>query len=239
MTTLSSSSAERLLPFLKSQTFLGGLPDAALDALILRGHIRRFSKSELLCRRGDPGDSLMVIVSGRIKIANINADGKEVVLGFLGAGDVNGEIAVLDGKERSADAIALEESEVLVLYRRDLIPALTAHPRAMLEVMQIVCERLRSASAIIADNALAMRGRAAKGLLRLAEQHGRTSKDGVRIELMLSQDDLGKYLGLSRANVSRQLGQLKLANVLKIEGSQVVISDAKGLAEIAESASSD
>jgi CRP-like cAMP-binding protein len=109
----------------------------------------------------------------------------------------------------------------------------------MLEVMQIVCERLRSASAIIADNALAMRGRAAKGLLRLAEQHGRTSKDGVRIELMLSQDDLGKYLGLSRANVSRQLGQLKLANVLKIEGSQVVISDAKGLAEIAESASSD
>jgi len=239
MTTHSGSSAERLLAFLKSRTFFGGLPDAALEALIRRVHIKNFSKGEIVCRRGDPGDSLMVIVSGRIKIANVNADAKEVVLNFLGAGDINGEIAVLDGGERSANAIALEDSEVLVIYGRDLMPALSTHPQAMLEIIQILCERLRSVSAIIEDSALAMRGRAAKGLLRLAQQHGRTSKDGVRIQLMLSQDDLGKYLGLSRANVSRQLGQLKLVNVIKIEGSQVVITDEKGLAEIAESASTN
>src|SRR5205807_10141421 len=103
--THACSKAERLLSFLKSHTFFGGLPDAALDGLIRRGHIRKFSKGDAIFRRGDPGDSLMVMVSGRIKIANVNADAKEVVLNFLEPGDINGEIAVLDGNERSANAM--------------------------------------------------------------------------------------------------------------------------------------
>src|SRR5205823_1329479 len=108
-----------------------------------------------------------------------------------------------------------------------------------LEIMQILCQRLRATSAIIEDGTLAMRGRAAKGLLRLAHQHGRTSKDGIRLHLILSQDDLGKYLDISRENVSRQLGHLKDANVIRIEGSQVVITNETGLAAIAESASTN
>jgi CRP/FNR family transcriptional regulator, cyclic AMP receptor protein len=180
---------------------------------------------------------LTVIVSGRIKITNINANAKEVVLNFLEPGDINGEIAVLDGNERSANAIALEDSEVLVIFGRDLMPILTAHPQAMLEIMQILCHRLRAISAIVEDSTLAMRGRVAKGLLRLAHQHGQTSKDGVRLQLRLSQNDLGKYLGLSRENVSRQLRQLKDANVIRLEGTQVVITNEQSLAAIAESTS--
>ena len=181
----------------------------------------------------------MVIVSGRIKIANVSADAKEVILNFLEPGDINGEIAVLDGNERSADAIALEDSEILVFFRRDLMPVLTAHPQAMLEIMQTLCQRLRALSAVVEDSTLAMRGRVAKGLLRLAEQHGRTSKDGIRLHLALSQNDLGKYLGLSRENVSRQLRKLRDANVIGIEGSQVVITNEAGLTAIAESASTN
>src|SRR5436190_3187759 len=231
--------AERLRSFLKSHTFFGGLPDAALDALIRRGHTRKFSKGDNIFRRGESGDSLMVIVSGRIKIANVSADAKEVILNFLEPGDINGEIAVLDGNERSADAIALEDSEVLAIYGRDLMPILTAHPQAMREIMLILCQRLRALSAIVEDSTLAMRGRVAKGLLRLAEQHGRTSKDGIRLHLALSQNDLGKYLGLSRENVSRQLRKLRDANVIGIEGSQVVITNEAGLTAIAESASTN
>src|SRR5204863_950730 len=168
-----NSKTERLLSFLKSHTLFGGFPDAALDGLIRRGHIRKLSRGEVLFRRGDPGDNVMVIVSGRIKIANINADAKEVILNFLEPGDINGEIAVLDGNERSAGAIALEDSEVLAIYGRDLMPILTAHPQAMREIMLILCQRLRALSAVVEDSTLAMRGRVAKGLLRLAEQHGR------------------------------------------------------------------
>jgi CRP-like cAMP-binding protein len=112
----------------------------------------------------------MVVLSGRIKIANVNTDAREVVLNFLGAGDINGEVAVLDGGERTADAIALEDCEVFAVYARDLLPALAAHPAAMLEIVRLLCEKLRSASAIIEDNTLEMRGRVAKGLLRLAQR---------------------------------------------------------------------
>lgn len=236
--TTSSPFAERVRPFLKNNTFLGGLPDVALDTLIRRGHIRKYAKGEVICRRDEPGDSLMMILAGRLKITNSNVDGKEVVLNFLGAGDLNGEIAVLDGKQRTANAIALENCEAFVVYARDLLPILSAHPQVMLEIIQVLCEKLRAASAIIEDNTLEMRARAAKGLLRLAQQLGRTSKDGILLNLMVSQSELGNYLSLSRANVSRQLGQLKDANVIKLQGTQIIIVDEKGLSEIAETAAS-
>ena len=84
-----------------------------------------------------------------------------------------------------------------------------------------------------------MRGRVAKGLLRLATQHGTKSKEGIRIRLMASQTELGNYLGLSRANVSRQLGQLKDAKVIRIEGADIIVIDEAGLSEIADAPSSD
>ena len=155
MTTHSCSSPESLLSLLKNYTFFGSLPDAALEALIRKGHVSKFSKGDVIYRRGDPGDSLMVIVAGQIKIANVNVDAKEVVLNFLGVGDINGEIAVLDGPERSANAIALENSEVLAIYARDLIPALTSHPQAMLKIIRLLCEKLRAVSAIVEDSTLA------------------------------------------------------------------------------------
>ena len=233
--TPSLPLADRIRPFLKNSTFFGGLPDGALDALIGRGHIKKYAKGEVVYRRHGPGDSLMIILAGRLKITNFNAVGKEVVLNFLGAGDLNGEIAVLDGKERTANAIAIEHTEAFVVHARDLLPTISAHPHVMLEIMQILCEKLRAASAIIEDSTLEMRARAAKGLLRLAEQLGRTSKDGIRLDLMASQSELGNYLGLSRANVNRQLGWLREANVVRLQGPLILIVDEKGLSEIAES----
>jgi CRP-like cAMP-binding protein len=230
---MHSSLVERIRPLLRNDTFFGGLPDDALDTLVARGHTKTYAKGETIYRRGEAGDSLMVLLSGRIKVSNINADGREVVLNFLGVGDINGEIAALDGNGRSADAVALEPCEIFAVQSRDLLPMLTAHPAALLEVVQILCQKLRSASAIIEDSTLEMRSRTAKGLLRLAEQHGRKGKDGVRLLLRMSQSELGGYLGLSRENVSRQLGQLRDANVIRIDGAQIVITDEHGLSLIA------
>ena len=228
-----SPFVERVLPFLKNNTFLGGLPDHALNDLIARGHIKKYSRGETIYRRQDPGDTLMMVLTGRIKVTNVNADGKEIVLAFLAPGDLNGEIAVLGGKERSANAIAVEQSEAFILYARDLLPALCAHPNVMLEIMQVLCEKLRLASAVIEDNTLEMSARTAKGLLRLAEQFGKREKGGIRLDVKVSQSELGKYLNLSRANVSRQLGRLKEANVIELLGTQILIIDEGVLTEIA------
>lgn len=230
---------DRIRPFLRNNTFFGGLPDAALDNLIRRGHSKRYVRGAMIYRRGERGDSLMVLLSGRIKITNTNADAREVVLNFLAEGDINGEIAALDGNERTADAVALEDCEVFTVYARDLVPVLMEHPQAMLEIIQILCQKLRAASSIIEDNTLEMRGRTAKGLLRLCRQHGRTGRDGVRLQLSVSQRELGAYLGISRANVSRQLGQLKDANVIRIAGTQITVTDEEGLATIAAASSKD
>jgi CRP/FNR family transcriptional regulator, cyclic AMP receptor protein len=228
---------ERVRLFLKNNTFLGSLPDAALDALIRRGHVKKYSAGDVICRRQQHGDTLMVILTGWIKITNSNVDGKEIVLNFLGAGDTSGEIAVLDGRGRTADATALEESEVFVVYARDVLPTLTAHPRALLEIVHLLCEKLRVASAIIEDNSLDMRRRIARGLMRLALQHGRVSQEGIRVSLAVSQSELGGYLGLSRENVNRQLGRLRDANVIRNDGAQIIVTDQFALCEIAESAS--
>jgi CRP-like cAMP-binding protein len=225
---------ERIRAFLRSHTFFGGLPDAALDGLVAHGHSRTFGKGEVLYRRGERGDSLMVLLSGRIKITNVTVDAREVVLNFLGGGDMVGEIGALDGKERTADAVAIDACEAFAIHSRDLLPVLIANPAALLDIVQTLCEKLRSASAIIEDNTLEMRGRTARGLLRLAQQHGRTSREGIRLHLPISQRELGGYLGLSRENVSRQLGQLRDANVIRIAASDIIITDERGLAMIAD-----
>jgi CRP/FNR family cyclic AMP-dependent transcriptional regulator len=225
-------------PFITHNTFLGRLPRIVLDALMGKGQVRSFTKGAVVYRRGDPGDSLMVVIEGRVKLTNISRSGKEVVLHYVGVGDIFGEIAALDGKERAADAIALEDSGVFVVSTRDLLAALTAHPLAMLAVVHALCEKVRAVASVIEDNTLEMRGRAASGLLRLARQHGRTSPDGTCLEMTFSQEELGKYLGMSRENVNRQLGQLKLANVIKITGSEISIMDEKGLLDIAQAPSS-
>ena len=226
-------------PFLTRNTFLGRLPDVVLDTLVRKGQVRRCEKGDLIYRRGDPGDSLMVVISGRVKLANTNVGGKEVALDFLGVGDIFGETSALDGKERAIDAIALEASDIFVVYTRDLLPTLLEHPPALLEIIRELCERARAGAAIIEDNTLKMRARLARGLLRLARRRGRRSADGTTLLLTISQEELGNHLGLSRGNVNRQLGQLKLANLIRIDGTEISIIDEQGLEDIGADCSSN
>ena len=233
MATLSHHQ-ERIRPFLANNTFLGRLPGVVIDALVGKGQLRSFSKGAIVYRRGDPGDSLMVVIKGRIKLTNTTINGKEIVLYYVGQGDIFGDIAALDGKERAVDTVALEDSEVFVVYTRDLLPTLTNHPAAMLEVVRVLCEKIRIGAGIVEDNSLEMRGRTARGLLRLARRHGRLDTGSAQLQLTISQEELGKFLGMSRANVNRQLGQLKIADLIRISGSEISIIDEKGLVDIGE-----
>src|SRR5262249_31224611 len=212
--------------FLASNTFLGQLPSAALDTMLGKGQVKSFAKGAVIYRRGDPGDSLLFAIGGRIKLANTNMGGKEVVLHYVSEGEIFGEIAALDGKERAADAIALEEAQIFFVYARDLLPTLTAHPHAMLDVLRGLCEKIRMAATIIEDNTLEMRWRTARGLVRLARQHGRAAAPDAFLRLTISQEELGKYLGATRANVNRQLSELKTAKLITISGTEITIIDA-------------
>jgi CRP-like cAMP-binding protein len=223
---------DAMRPFLKQNTFLGGLPADALSALLSKGEACAFERGDFIYRRGDPGDSLMIVLRGRVKLANTNVSGKEVTLDYLAAGDVFGETSALDGRERAVDAVALESADVLAIPSRELLPALLAHPEAMLAVIGVLCERSRAGAAIIEDNTLKMRARTARGLLRLARQRGQRTEGGL-LHLTISQEELGKYLDLTRGNVNRQLATLKIAGHLRVQGSEIIIVDELSLDEIA------
>jgi CRP/FNR family cyclic AMP-dependent transcriptional regulator len=223
---------DAMRPFLKQNTFLGGLPTDALSALLSKGEGCAFERGDFIYRRGDPGDSLMIVLRGRVKLANTNVSGKEVTIDYLAAGDVFGETSALDGRERAVDAVALETADVFVIPSRELLPTLLAHPEAMLAVIRILCERSRAGAAIIEDNTLKMRARTARGLLRLARQRGQRGVGGL-LQLSISQEELGKYLDLTRGNVNRQLATLKIAGHIKVQGTEIAIVDEKGLDEIA------
>jgi CRP-like cAMP-binding protein len=222
-------NTEEVKTSLRDNTFLGSLPEDVFNGIYARGRLTRFAKGEVIFRRGDEGSSMMLILTGSVKISNTAIDGREVVLNFLGPSDVNGEITVLDGLERTADATVLEPTEAFTVFRRDLMPAILANPDSMLEIIEGLCGKLRVASALIEDGRNEMPGRTARGLLRLADQHGRQTKDGIVINLRLSQRDLGGYMGLSRENTSRQLSALRQRGLIAVDGSTVVIRDRAGL----------
>ena len=221
--------------FLVANTFIGSLPDDVITKLMARGQSKTITKGKHLLEQGDVGDTLLVILSGTLKICNIDIDGRETVLNFLRTGDVIGEIAVLDGGLRTAHAIALEASELFILRRDDLVPILHAHPDALFEIIEILCEKLRGTSEIIETHVYSMDVRFAVGLRRLAYLHGRRVPEGITIDLGASQTDLGSYLGLSRANTSRQISKLKTAGILSVQKGILTILDDTALQVIAES----
>lgn len=229
---------DAMRPFLMQNTFLGGIPAAALDALLIKGQECAFERGDFIYRRGDPGDSLMIVLRGRVKLANTNASGKEITIDYLAAGDVFGETSALDGRERAVDAVALESADVLVIPSRELLPTLLAHPEAILSVIRVLCERSRAGAAVIEDNTLKMRARTARGLLRLARQHGHKGAGGM-LQVVISQEELGKYLDLTRGNVNRQLATLKVAGLIKVNGTEITIVDETGLDAIAAHATAD
>jgi CRP/FNR family cyclic AMP-dependent transcriptional regulator len=219
---------------LRDNTFLGCLAEAAFDQVHRKGHRARFRKGETIFRRGDEGASMMLILSGSVKVFNTTADGREAVLNFLGPADVIGEITILDGLERTASVTALEATETFSLQRRDIIPTLLANPEAMLEVIQMLCGKLRNTSSLVEDGLNEMPGRTARGLLRLADQLGRQTREGIVIQLQVSQRDLGNYMGLSRENTSRQLATLRQQGIISIDQEKIVIHRRAELEALAE-----
>jgi CRP-like cAMP-binding protein len=149
---------------------------------------------------------MMTVISGRIKISVSSSEGKEAVLAILGRGEVLGEMALIDGKERSADAIAMDDGEALSIHRRDFIPFLERNPAICIRLLGILAERLRRASEMIEDRSfLDLPGRLAKMLIDMSQTDGVETDEGLRIEMPMSQSNFGAMLGASRETINKQL----------------------------------
>lgn len=196
-----------------------------LQMLVRQGQSRAYAPQETIFHKGDPGDCLMAVLSGRVKISSISADGKEVVFNIIDPGELFGELAMLDGKERSADAVAIEATELFVLHRRDFLPHLRGAPDLCMRMFAVLCARLRSTSEQVEDLLLHQSARLAKRLLYLSDAYGKAVDTGILIDLKVSQGELAKQVGMRREGLNRLISQWRDAGILSMEDGMIVVMD--------------
>lgn len=183
--------------------------------------------------KGDAGTAMMAVLSGRIRICAYSADGREVILNVINPGEVFGEIALIDGGERTADAFAMEATELLCLSRRDFLPYLESNPPVCIKLLTILCQRLRSTSEQLEDfNFLDLRCRLAKRLLYLAALHGEPTAKGVHIGVRLPQHLLASMIGTSREAVNKQLRGWEAEGLIDVRRGSITILNRSALQAI-------
>lgn len=208
-------------------------PAASLGPILDLSVTREMADGEVLFLKGDEPDGLYGVLVGRVKICVDSGGGKEIILNILEAGEIFGEIALLDGEPRTADARAMGPASLLLLRRRDFLPYLERDPQLCLHLMTLLCRRLRWTSGLIEDAAfLGLPGRLAKRLLGLAQASGETTADGVAIGLRLSQHELGHMLGVTREAVNKVLQRWRRRGLVDMDQGHIVLRDTAALAAI-------
>ena len=215
---------------------LAQLDNDALDSLIAVASERQFPNGQVIFQKGDPGTSMMAVLSGRVRISAYSEDGREIILNMIESGQLFGEIALLDGKERSADATAMGKTTLLVLDRRDFIPYLEQNPKIMIRLFDVLCNRLRQTSEMVESIAfLDFGARLAKLLLQMAENYGVEKEQGLLINLRISQADLGNLIASTRESVNRQLNAWVQEGSITLEQGRIIILDREMLQLTAQS----
>jgi len=232
--TRSAREQEELRLLEKCHLFRA-LDEHTRHQLASRARHYRFASGEVIFQIGSPGQSMMAVVSGTLRITAQSAAGREIALAELGPGEVFGEIALLDGGGRTASAIALSCCELLVLERRDVLPFLETHPNACVKLLETVCERLRHADEWLTEIAFSdLSVRLAKLLLRKAIRPPSGSDPAQGPKLGLSQRELATLIGGTRESVNRCLRDWHGRGIVHLRGGWIVIDTPAALEEIAE-----
>jgi len=194
-------------------------------------YIRRRSvpKGEIIFEKGDDGVGLVGVVSGSVKISVTSAEGRDIVLNIIRPGEVFGEIALLDGRARTANATAMSDCELIVIERREFIPFLRSEPDVTLKLMEILCARLRKTSEQVQDvTFLNLPARLAKTLLRLMANAGPSMG-----KVIITQREISQIIGRSRESTNKQLRAWAKRGWIRLERGSVTVMKAGKLVELA------
>jgi CRP/FNR family cyclic AMP-dependent transcriptional regulator len=199
----------------------------------------RYAKNATLKRgatiysKGDPGNSLYVVISGTAKMSISSPDGRSAILNLIGPGEIFGEIALLDGRERTADATANTNCEVFIIDRREFLPFVRSQPALAMKFIELLCARLRWTSDQVEQIILQdLPGRLASALIRLTERHKATQ--GGRA-IAITQQEISEMVGMSRESINKQLRAWASRNWVRLEHGAIIVLEAGPLQEIAGS----
>lgn len=218
---------------LEAHRLFGGLSRAELDRVLGFARTEAYRARETIFLKGSPGRGLLAVLKGRVQIRAPGVDGREVTLNIVEEGEVFGEIALLDGRDRSADAIAMTDCDLLVIDRREFVPFLKENAEVALRLMAMLCDRLRRTTEQVEDLLfLNLSSRLAKKLLGLAAEGDRHPK-GITLKHKLSQRELANLVGFSRESVNKQLGTWQKDRLVSIVDGTITLLDEAQLHDIA------
>jgi len=197
---------------LETTQLLSSLPPDTLETLRQQSTIRTIARNEVLFRSGDAASELFGIVTGRIAILTRSPDGRESLVAVLDQGSLFGELPLFDDGARSADARALEETDVLVVGYEAMRAAIDAHPTLLWVIVRLLARRLRNTDDSLADAVfLDVPARTAKRLLEIAG-------DNDQFRLPMTQEDLAGLVGASRERVNKALSLFTRLGWIEVEG---------------------
>src|ERR1700733_5664522 len=225
--------ASSALSVLRKHPIFCDLDAAALDQLCRYAKHATLKRGATIVSKGDPGNSLFGVVSGTVKISISSPEGRSAILNLIGAGEIFGEVAVLDGRARTADAIANTNCEIFIIDRREFIPFVRSQPALAMKFIKLLCTRLRwtshQAEEVILQD---LPGRLASALIRLTERH-KVAQGGRTIAV--TQQEISEMVGMSRESINKQLRAWASRNWVRLEHGAIVVLNLEPLQEIAGS----
>lgn len=223
-------SAEVRRSLLAKHFLLREADPKTLDQLVAASIVVSYGNRQRIFDKGDEGDRLLGVLAGQVRIYVISNEGRELIMNVMMPGELFGEISLIDGKPRSASAVAVGDTDLLHIKRQDFMTLLKGNGDLCLKFMSILCERVRWTSGLLEDASLLdLPSRLAKRLMSLASGIGEKEGEGIRIAVKLSQTDLGNMLGVTREAVNKQLREWKKDGLVDMQDGQMTILNMKGL----------
>jgi len=223
------------LAVLRKHPIFCDLDPEALDQLCRYAKHSSLKRGATIVSKGDPGNSLIAVISGTVKISVSSPDGRSAILNLIGPGETFGEVAVLDGLARTADATANTNCEIYVIDRRDFLPFVRSQPALAMKFIELLCTKLRWTSDQVEEVILQnLPGRLASALLRLTEKDklapgGRT--------IAITQQEISEMVGMTRESINKQLRAWATRNWVRLEHGAIVVLNAEMLRQLAEAGS--
>jgi CRP/FNR family transcriptional regulator, cyclic AMP receptor protein len=228
---VAQSSASNKLAVLRKHPIFRDLDPGALDQLCRYAKLSSLKRGATIFSKGDAGNCLFAVISGTVKISISSANGRSAILNLIGPGEIFGEVALLDGLARTADATANTKCEIYVIDRREFLPFVQSQPALAMKFIELLCARLRWTSdqveQVILQN---LPSRLASALLRLTEKH-KLSPSGRTIAV--TQQEISEMVGMTRESINKQLRVWATRKWVRLEHGAIVVLDAEPLQALA------
>lgn len=208
-----------------------GVDPEAVEALSKELESVEVKKGNTIFTESEPGDSLYIVLSGKVKLGRRSADGRQNLIAVMGVSDMLGELSLFDPGPRTATATALTDVRLAKLGKASLRPWLSNRPEIAEQLLRVIARRLRRTNDALADLIFTdVPGRVAKSLLQMASRFGTRDGGVLRVTHDLTQEELAQLVGASRETVNKALADFAGRGWLRLDGKSVIILDPERLA---------